>query len=497
MARNLGDFGVGREGGVDHQAEMLRIVGNDGLSPESKTELINNHPTLPEGLKLQAHAFIQQQSGGGIVRPAAVNPNFKEKPRAKVQDPDQISVTEDTPMTEDEVRARGASIINDYTRENPSAARPSTRTTQPTARTRGVIVNQTMSTPEFASNIQEIHAHLAGRANELNANMNATHPAHDALQRSGGTGTISLNYANDHLAQAKASIEDGKDYQFGRNGRARSAAVANGHYKNAFGHLLKAHEFLFGGDIAQATASTPLKSEPINPDRLSALKGHAKTLRIVKGGNSYNTYKMGDEQIEVGSERHDEIKARAKAQHDAAGGVGPLAAPYKKILLAERGTKRVSIVLQREADAADNRRQDEKPEEIVRDPRKKTERANIVDRVVNPSANLGATPRLELAPDGLPGVGTPAAGRGKPVRAEGFEEQPAGPLDEERNNRGGASKGGWDQGNVKPETIVMGPATPKTDVTKAPTKGRFAEGRDKAVQEQLTAGSDLKGRGKK
>lgn len=274
----------GQPSGVDHAAEALKIIGNDNLTHTQKAKQISSHPTLPQHIKDSALDFIVKQSGGGVAKPAAEPSTFREKPRPKIANTDQMSVSEEpSVLTESELAARGGREVGAGAapRRTPT---PSTRGPKPTNRTRGTRVPQTMNPTDLHSHLTGVHSQLKTAVDTLrsfkNLPENVAAVADYASEKLGKAGT--------HLAAVPGLLRGRKEYDeaSGKTKFYSGEKVANeDHLMPAATHLKDVHDIL-DSDIVHDAAKSNNTSLALPTDELKAMVGHSKNLQVVKRGRS-------------------------------------------------------------------------------------------------------------------------------------------------------------------------------------------------------------------
>lgn len=293
--------GAGSEGmPVDHVAEALRIVGNDGLSLESKVRAISEHDALPTAVKAQALDFLVKQAGGGVApstsqqtggsAAVAARPHWSQIPKGKLdyekdRPKDVMEQTESGPsnVTPQNIRDEQAAFDKRYEEEKPSNRQQSfsteapatrSRTSAPTNHTRGAHIVPTMQAPEFGAHVANIHTLLKS--------------AVSTLKSSNDPGILeAANKADIHLTGAYAKLSEGKTLMRGIKRGNKFYTVmpwANDANIDSLDHLSRAYDELNNesvlNHVEDSSSSIPLQHIG---ESIQALKAHGKTLQIQKG----------------------------------------------------------------------------------------------------------------------------------------------------------------------------------------------------------------------
>jgi hypothetical protein len=320
------DSARGAESSVDHEGVALGII-RSGHTPAQKISQITNHPTMPTAMKNWALETVTKiHGGGGVVSPAtsplrpaisggAPSPakqassnspsildfHYSNRPEQRGQRPyrphsetdydgnqAKLSVKQ---VTENKTADLAAEEF-DKIQKAKSISKPVSAgrrgSSRPSNKTRGVEAGRpSIDAREFSGRLEGAHALLKGAVNRIG--QEDMGPVHQKA----------IEFATDQLSRASASIASGHSARRGvkeGNRVINSLPEANKHYTKALTHLTTAHDMLNSEDIS-AEAQRRNVSYELPTSELKELRGHSKTLNVMKPGRRDKVFKVGKVRI--------------------------------------------------------------------------------------------------------------------------------------------------------------------------------------------------------
>jgi hypothetical protein len=247
---------------------------------------------------------------------AGVTPEVptERKPRQKVVDADNGGniVEDSTPITEEDLARQRAGSRGKFVAENPTATVDSragkakrTREVAPTNRTPGAHVPQTLGITDLETKIQELHTALKSHANQVGSFKLRPEAASHV-----GNAHDDLDNAMYHYKQAQESRRGvmTTDPVTGKTKRISGDADAGKHYLTALSYLNRAHSSLAQPEVKAAAGLNNATAE-LPTDKLQELQGHAKNVRILKGGAPLKMIPFGGTTV---NPKHFDLKSLEK-----------------------------------------------------------------------------------------------------------------------------------------------------------------------------------------
>lgn len=318
------DSARGAESGIDHEAVALDIV-RSGHSPAQKISQITNHPTMPTAMKNWAVNTVAKIAGasgqGGVVSPStsrfnnSATSSSKETPKTPTlldfhynNRPEQKGQRPYPPHSETDYDGNQRQLTDKQKQENKTAdlaaeefdkiqkskstggpvstgRRASSR---PANKTRGVEAGPpSIGARDFSARLEGAHALLTHAVTRLG--QEDMGPLHKGA----------LGFATDQLSKATASLSEGHRARRGEkqgNIVVNSLPEANKNYTKALSHLTTAHDMLNSEDLS-AEATRRNVSYELPTSELKELRGHAKTLNVMKPGKRAKVARIGKARI--------------------------------------------------------------------------------------------------------------------------------------------------------------------------------------------------------
>jgi hypothetical protein len=328
MANRNSSFGEGQSGArgaespIDHDKVATDIMAS-GMSHDQKVRAISHHPTMPENTKTKAIDQLIRVAGAGVASPATSRPalmsntpatkrassntpgildfHYSNRPEQKGQRPypphsetdyDGNQVQLSVKQTNENRTANLAAEEFDRIQKSKSTGKAVSAgrrgSSRPSNRTRGVEAGRpSIGAADFSSRLESAHALLTHTVTRLG--QEDMGPVHKKA----------LEFASDQLSRATASLSAGHSARRGQkqgNVVINSLPEANRHYTKALTHLTTAHDALNSDDIS-AEATRRNVSYELPTSELKELRGHSKTLNVMKPGRRDKVVKIGKVRI--------------------------------------------------------------------------------------------------------------------------------------------------------------------------------------------------------
>lgn len=315
MADNNVHFGTGsgegKHGGVDHDGELLRIIGNDNHSVAQKMDAIENHPHLTTAHKAKGMDFLTKQAGGGVkAGGTGTGTNRGLGPRPNVPhsevDYDGSAVNLTDSQREANSRARAAQENWDAQSSAKPAVKPETpaligRAPFSGGGYRPKVAQATMKTKEISSKLSGLHSILSAHAESANS-IKTLSPDHREY----------LKAAKSHLDDAKTHMGIAQRTLGSNTPDTNEQAV---HFGHAMTSLSNAHEMLSHGPLQRALKRSNLTAELPSADSLATMAGHVSSMRA-KGASGvpgakrpYKSVKVGKATISTANISQEDVKS--------------------------------------------------------------------------------------------------------------------------------------------------------------------------------------------
>jgi hypothetical protein len=328
MANRNSSFGEGQSGArgaespIDHDKVATDIMAS-GMSHDQKVRAISHHPTMPENTKTKAIDQLIRVAGAGVASPATSRPalmsntpatkrassntpgildfHYSNRPEQKGQRPypphsetdyDGNQVQLSVKQANENRTANLAAEEFDKIQKSKSTGKPVSAgrrgSSRPSNKTRGVEAGRpSIGASDFSSRLEGAHALLRHAVTRLG--QEDMGPVHKKA----------LDFATDQLSRATAALSSGHSARRGvkeGNKVINSLPEANKSYTKALSHLTTAHDVLNSEDIG-AEATRRNVSYELPTSELKELRGHSKTLNVMKPGRADKFVKIGKSRI--------------------------------------------------------------------------------------------------------------------------------------------------------------------------------------------------------